>query len=103
MAYKIIRVYDGSDWLQVGAQVPGVVDSSGTGSIVLDGGGGGSTSIAFGGTVYTFAPYVFVQVTGINHATAAVTADTVGFTADFKGTAGDTITFSWFAVQVDFS
>ena len=103
MAYKRIRVYDGSDWLQVGAQVPGVVDSSGSGTVTLGAGGDGSTSISFGGTVYTFAPYVFVQVTGVNHATVAVTADTVGFTADVKGEPNDTITFQWFAVQTDFS
>lgn len=99
MAYKRISVYDGSDWLQVGAQVPGVTDASGSGSVVLDAGGAGTTSIAFGVT-FAFAPYVFVQVTGVNHATVAATADTVGFTADVKGDPNDTITFQWFAVQI---
>lgn len=103
MTYKVIRVWDGSQWLQVGAQVPGVVDASGSNSIVLSAGGIGAKGISFGGTQYAFAPYVFVQVTGVNHATVAVTADTAGFTVEVKGEANDTITFNWFAVQVDFS
>lgn len=102
MSYKRIRVWSGSEWLEVGAQVPGVVDASGSGQVVLDAGGAGSTSLSFG-SVFAVAPYVFVQVTGINHATVAVTPDTVGFTADVKGDPNDTITFQWFAVQVDFS
>lgn len=100
MAYKKIRVWDGSDWLQVGAQVPGVTDASGTGTVTLSAGGTGTTSVAFG-TTFGFAPYVFTQVTGVNHATIAVTPDAVGFTADVKGEPNDVISFSWFAVLID--
>jgi hypothetical protein len=102
MSYKRIRVWSGSEWLEVGAQVPGVVDASGTGTVTLGAGGTASTSLAFGST-FVFPPFVFVQVTGVNHATVAVTADAVGFTAEFVGEASDVITFNWFAVQVDFS
>lgn len=101
MAYKRIRVYDGSQWLQVGAQVPGIVDASGSGSTVLDAAGVGTEGISFGGNAFAFAPYVFVQVTGVNHATVAVTSDTVSFTLDLKGEPNDTISYDWFAVQTD--
>lgn len=102
MAYKRIRVYDGSEWIEVGAQVPGVTDAVGSGQIVLSAGGTGQVAIPFGLT-FAFAPQVFAQVTGVNHATIAITADTVGFTADVVGTPNDTVTFDWFAVQADFS
>jgi hypothetical protein len=103
VAYKRIRVWDGQEWLQVGAQVPGIVDSSGSDSVTLSAGGSATKGISFGGTVFSFAPFVFVQVTGVNHATVAVTADAVGFTVDVKGAPNDTITFNWFAVQLAFS
>ena len=102
MSYKRIRVWSGSEWLEVGAQVPGVADASGTGQVTLSAGGTGTTSLSFGST-FVVPPFVFVQVTGVNHATVAVTADTVGFTADIVGEANDVITFNWFAVQVELS
>lgn len=101
MAFKRIRVYDGDDWLQVGSQVPGVADASGSGDVTLDANGEGSTSLGYGGTVFNSTPFVFVQVTGVNHATTAITADEFGFTLDVKGEANDTISFSWFAVLVE--
>lgn len=104
MAYKRIRVWDGTEWLQVGAQVPGVVDASGVGTVTLNGSGDGTVSVAFGaGVTFSVAPLVFVQVTGTNFADSRVIPDTVGFTVHFKGTASQVITFSWFAVQVDFA
>ena len=102
MAYKRIRVWDGSEWQQVGSQVPGVVDASGRGTVNLTA-GEGSTALAFGTVVFSFVPLVFVQVTGTNDATIRVVADTVGFTVYATGTGTDTITFDWFAVQTDFS
>lgn len=102
MAFKRIRVYDGTDWLQVGSQVPGVADASGQGSVTLDANGDGTTSLGYGsGTTFNSTPYVFVQVTGVNHATVAVTPDTVGFTADVKGQPNDTVSFDWFAVLIE--
>ena len=101
MAFKRIRVYDGTEWLQVGSQVPGVTDAVGSGSVTLDGGGNGTVAPSYGGTVFNTAPLVFVQVTGVNQATVAVTPDTVGFTAELKGDPNDTITFDWFAVLAD--
>lgn len=102
MAYKRIRVWDGSEWLQVGSQVPGVVDASGRGTVTLTA-GEGTVGIAFGTVVFTFVPLVFVQVTGANDATIRVVADTVGFTVYVTGTGTDTVTFDWFAVQTDFA
>lgn len=100
MAFKRIRVYDGTDWLQVGSQVPGITDAVGSGSVTLDPGGSGTTTPSYG-TVFNTSPFVFVQITGVNQATVAVTPDTVGFTAEFKGEPNDEITFSWFAVLAD--
>ena len=102
MAYKRIRVWDGSEWQQVGSEVPGVVDASGRGSVNLVA-GAGSTALAFGSVVFTFTPLVFVQVTGTNNATIRVVHDTVGFTVYATGTGTDTITFDWFAVQTNFA
>lgn len=102
MAFKRIRVYDGTDWVTVGAQVPGVTDAVGNGSVNLDASGEATSAPTYGGTVFNAVPLIFVQVTGVNHATVAVTPDTVGFTASFKGEPNDTITFDWFAVQADF-
>ena len=100
MSFKRIRVYDGTDWLQVGSQVPGVADASGQGSVDLDANGDGTASLGYG-TVFNSIPFVFVQVTGINHATVAITSDEFGFTADVKGGANDTISFDWFAVLIE--
>jgi len=101
MSFKRIRVYDGSEWIQVGSQVPGVTDAVGSGSVNLDASGNGTLAPSYGGTIFNTAPLVFVQVTGVNQATVAVTPDTVGFTAEFKGEANDEITFDWFAVLAD--
>lgn len=98
MAYKRIRVWDGSTWQQVGSQVPGILDASGNGSVTLSS-GVGTIGLAYGDITFSFTPQVFVQVTGTNHATITVEADTVGFTVNAKGTGTDTITFDWFAVQ----
>lgn len=103
MAFKRIRVYDGAEWIQVGSQVPGVTDAVGSGSITLSAGGTATAAPSFNGTVFNTAPLVFVQITGVNHATVAVTPDTVGFTAEFKGEPNDVITYDWFAVLADLS
>ena len=98
MAYKRIRVWSGTDWEQVGSQVPGILDASGTGSVTLSA-GLGTTALTYGDIVFSFTPQVFVQVTGTKHATITVQADTVGITVNAKGTGSDVITFNWFAVQ----
>lgn len=100
MSFKRIRVYDGSEWIQVGSQVPGVTDAVGSGSITLDAGGNGTSAPTYG-TIFNTSPLVFVQITGVNQATVAVSPDTVGFTAEFKGEPNDTVTFDWFAVLAD--
>lgn len=101
MAYKRIRVWDGSEWLQVGAQVPGVIDAYGSESTVLIG-GARTLGVSFG-FQFSSTPYVFVQVTGQNHANVTVEVDQTGFTAYLTGNDADAITFTWFAIQTDFS
>jgi hypothetical protein len=101
MAYKRIRVWDGSVWQEIGAQVPSVVDASGSQSTSLIT-GARTLGVSFG-FEFSFTPLVFVQVTGTNHATVTVQVDTTGFTANLKGTGSESITFSWFAIQADFS
>lgn len=98
MSYKKISVWSGTEWQQVGAQVPSILDASGSGSVTLVA-GAGAIGLTFGDIVFSFTPQVFVQVTGNKHATITVEADTVGFTVNAKGTGTDTITFDWFAVQ----
>lgn len=99
MAYKRIRVWDGTQWQQVGSQVPSIFSATGSGTIALVN-GAAEVALSFD-SQFALAPLVFVQVTGTNHATIAVDADTVGFTATIKGTGTDTITFNWFAVQAN--
>ena len=102
MAYKRIRVWDGSTWQQVGSQVPNVVQAAGTDSVILTA-GTGSKGIPYGDVDFGVTPLVFVQVTGDKHATIAITADGAGFTVEAKGTGTDTINFNWFAIQANFS
>lgn len=102
MSYKRVRVWDGSTWQQIGAQVPGLVEAQGLDSITLID-GVRTKGISFGDAVFTFTPLVFVQVTGTNHATITVDVDTLGFTVSAKGTGNETIEFNWFAIQANFS
>jgi hypothetical protein len=101
MAYKSIRVWDGSAWQEVGSQVPSVLAASGFGTVTLAA-GAGTYTVAFGaGVQFATAPLGFAQLTGSNHATAVVITDTVGITINFLGTGTSTITFNWFVVQGD--
>lgn len=99
MAYKRIRVWDGTQWQQVGSQVPSIVSATGNGSISLVN-GAAEVALAFD-TQFAAAPLVFTQVTSVAHATISVDVDTVGFTASIKGTGTDAITFTWFAIQAN--
>jgi hypothetical protein len=97
--YKSIRVWDGTAWLPVGAQVPQTLEAYGTQSVDLTA-GAATRSVTFTAGTFISAPLVFVQLTGANNATIRVSSVTTsGFSAVITGTGTDTVTFSWFAVQ----
>jgi hypothetical protein len=99
MSYKRIRVWDGTTWQQVGAQVPQVLEAYGseTESLVS---GAATITVTFAEGTFGEAPLVFTQLTGANSAVIRVTSVTdEGFSAAITGTGTDEISFSWFAVQ----
>lgn len=96
MAYKQIKVWDGSTWQNVGAQVPAMVQAFGTDSITLSS-GTGSKTITYTNPFNT-TPLVFVQITGSNNAQSRVSGTATNFTVTLTGTGTDVVTFSWFAV-----
>jgi hypothetical protein len=99
MSYKRIRVWDGSTWQQIGAQIPQVLEAYGTGSVTLSS-GTATTTINFAPATFVAAPLVFTQLRGSNNATIRVSAvTTTGFTVVVTGTGTDAVSFSWFAVQ----
>lgn len=97
--YKSIRVWDGTEWVPVGAQVPQTLEAYGTQSVALTA-GTATRSVTFTAGIFVSAPLVFTQLTGSNNATIRVSSVTTsGFSAVLTGTGAETITFSWFAVQ----
>lgn len=98
MSYKRIKVYDGTDWQLVGAQVPGVFDKIGSDTVTLVS-GTATKEISFSPVSFPAAPFVYVQLTGSNNATIRVSATTTTtFTVVVTGTGTDTVTFNWFAI-----
>lgn len=99
MSYKRIRVWDGTTWQQVGAQVPQVLEAYGSESVTLTAGTATETFSWLAGA-FGEAPLVFTQLTGSADAVIRVTSVTEdNFSVVITGSGTDTITFSWFAVQ----
>ena len=96
--YKRVKVWDGTEWQYVGAQIPQAVEAYGSESTALVSGAATET-VTFATDTFTSTPLVFTQVTGSNSATIRVAATSTGFTATLAGTGTDTITFDWFAIQ----
>jgi hypothetical protein len=96
--YKRVKVWDGTEWQYVGAQIPQAVEAYGSESTVLVSGAATET-VTFAADTFTSTPLVFTQVTGSKSATIRVVATSTGFTATLAGTGTDTITFDWFAIQ----
>lgn len=96
--YKRVKVWDGTEWQYVGAQIPQAVDAYGSETTSLTT-GVGTKSVTFTAGTFSSTPLVFTQVTGANPATIRVSATSSGFTATIAGIGTDTITFSWFAIQ----
>jgi hypothetical protein len=96
--YKRVKVWDGTEWQYVGAQIPQAVEAYGSESQALTA-GAATKAVTFTAGVFTSTPLVFTQVTGTKDATIRVTATSSGFTATLAGTGTDTITFDWFAIQ----
>jgi hypothetical protein len=96
--YKRIKVYDGTTWQFVGAQIPQLLDAYGNGSAELVSGTATET-VTFVEGVFIDAPLVFTQLTGTANATLRVSeVDENGFSVVITGTGTDTVTFNWFAV-----
>lgn len=96
--YKRIKVWDGTNWQLVGAQIPQVLEAYGTEAVTLDSGAATETFTFPEGT-FSAVPLVFTQLTGSNAATISVAATEDDFTATISGSGSDEITFNWFAVQ----
>lgn len=96
--YKRVKVWDGTEWQYVGAQIPQAVEAYGSETSTLSS-GAATKAVTFTAGVFTSTPLVFTQVTGSKSATIRVTATSSGFTATIAGTGTDTITFDWFAIQ----
>lgn len=96
--YKRVKVWDGTEWQYVGAQIPQAVEAYGSESTALISGAATET-VTFATDTFTSTPLVFTQVTGSKSATIRVVATSTGFTATLAGTGTDTITFDWFAIQ----
>lgn len=97
--YKRIKVYDGTTWQFVGAQIPQLLEAYGSASVELVA-GTATESVVFAANTFIDAPLVFTQLTGTANATLRVSAvDEEGFSVVVTGTGTDTVTFSWFAVQ----
>ncbi len=96
--YKRVKVWDGTEWQYVGAQIPQAVEAYGSESTTLVSGAATET-VTFATDTFTSTPLVFTQVTGSKSATIRVVATSTGFTATLAGTGTDTITFDWFAIQ----
>lgn len=96
--YKRVKVWDGTTWQYVGAQIPQAVEAYGSESSTLTA-GAATKAVTFTAGTFTSTPLVFTQVTGANSATIRVAATSSGFTATIAGTGTDTVTFDWFAIQ----
>jgi hypothetical protein len=98
MSYKVIKVWDGSTWQDVGAQVPSYTLTD-VGSETLSS-GATTKAVTFTSTEFTSAPKIFLQVTGTVDANLRVTSpSTTGFTAAVTSAPGSNVTFNWMAVQ----
>lgn len=96
--YKRIKVWDGSTWQLVGAQIPQVLEAYGNSSVTLSS-GTATTTITFTAGTFSDVPLVFTQVTGANSADIKLTATEDDFTVTVSGSGSDVITFNWFAIQ----
>lgn len=98
--YKAIKVYDGSEWQNVGARVPQVLEAYGSESVTLVG-TSGSDSVTFTSGLFATTPLVFLQLTGTEDAVLRLSSvSSTGFTASISNADSDaTVTYSWFAIQ----